>query len=205
MNRMVETQIIARGIGDKKVITAMKTVDRAIFVPAEERGLAYEDHPLPIGFGQTISQPYIVAYMLEALELEPEMTVLEVGTGSGYQTALLSRMVRLVVSVETIPELALRAQTLLNYNGFENFRIIEGDGFSGYPGNAPYNAVIVSAAAPKIPSPLLEQLAEGGRIIIPLGQPRGNQYLTLAAKKCGEITLRRLIPVRFVPFISDKF
>lgn len=205
MRDMVDDQIIRRGVRDKLVIEAMRTVDRAIFVPQEDISRAYEDYPLPIGFGQTISQPYIVAYMLEELHLQPTMKALEIGTGSGYQAALLAHIVQEVYTIETIPELALKAGTLLKFNGYDNVTVIEGDGFAGYPPGSPYDAIIVSAAAPVVPVPLIEQLADGGSMIIPIGPIYGTQYLYLLTRDGDEITRTPLIGVRFVPFVSKKF
>jgi len=202
---MIREQIIARGIVDESIIYAMKSVDRRLFVTGDYKESAYGDFPLPIGKGQTISQPYIVAYMIEQLNLIRGMKVLEIGTGSGYQTAILSRMGCLVYSIESISELSRSASLTLKLNGFEGIKLKEGDGYKGWPENAPYDGIIVSAAAPEVPLPLLEQMVNGGRMIIPVGSPYGIQRLILLSKDEDSITRKNLIPVRFVPFISDSF
>jgi protein-L-isoaspartate(D-aspartate) O-methyltransferase len=200
--RMVDSQLRARGISDERVLRAMSRVPRHEFAPERYRDQAYEDHPLPIGEGQTISQPYIVARMLEALALSPGDKVLEVGTGSGYLTALLGELAEQVFSVERHAALANAAGELLGRMGYTNVKVIVGDGSQGFAAGAPYNAVIVSAAAPEVPRALLDQLAEGGRMIIPVG-PADSQQLQLI-RKIGEqprTTLHELC--RFVPLISD--
>lgn len=203
---MIEDQIIRRGIRDSLVIESMKAVDRALFVRDNDKSEAYEDYPLPIGFGQTISQPYIVAYMLEQLKLQPFMKVLEIGTGSGYQTALLSQIVSEVVTIERIPQLAIQARNTLKINGFGNITIIEGDGYTGWPDSAPFDGIIVSAAAPEVPACYLDQLSDMGRLIIPLGNQYGTQYLTLFIKdERNRIEKKNLLAVRFVPFLSENF
>ena len=178
---MVESQLRARGIRDERVLAAMFLVPRHEFVSEEYRDQAYEDHPIPIGEGQTISQPYIVAIMLEALALNPSDTVLEVGTGSGYQTALLAELTRQVYSVERHEALARTAQDTLARLGFNNVEVLVGDGSHGLPEHAPFDAIVVSAAAPQIPPPLFEQLREGGRMVIPVG-PAHAQELQLVRK-----------------------
>ena len=201
--RMVDSQLRARGIGDERVLGAMERVPRHEFAPARYRDQAYEDHPLPIGEGQTISQPYIVASMLEALALSSRDKVLEVGTGSGYLTALLAEVTEDVVSLERHTSLAAAAGGLLNDMGYQNVRVITGDGSRGFPESAPYDAIIVSAAAPELPHELVRQLADGGRMIIPVG--RGDtQQLQLIAKRDGQLrtSLRELC--RFVPLISEN-
>jgi protein-L-isoaspartate(D-aspartate) O-methyltransferase len=199
--RMVDSQLRARGIADERVLGAMARVPRHEFAPEPYRDQAYEDHPLPIAQGQTISQPYIVALMLEALALRPADRVLEVGTGSGYVTALLAELAAQIISVERHAALADPARELLARMGYANVRIIVGDGAEGFPEYAPYGAIIVSAAAPDIPPALLAQLAEGGRMIIPVGTP-DSQQLQLIRIENGEprISLRELC--RFVPLIS---
>jgi protein-L-isoaspartate(D-aspartate) O-methyltransferase len=196
---MVEYQIKDRGIKDKNVLAAMLKVPRHLFVPEEMRDLAYRDEPLPIGCGQTISQPYIVAYMTEALKLQPEDRVLEIGTGSGYQTAILAEIVSEVYSIELIPELSLRAQETLKSLGYQNIEFLTGDGSKGWPEKAPFEAILVSAAPADVPPALIEQLEIGGRLIIPVGTDSQELVLIKKTKKGWEKT--RLIGVRFVPLI----
>jgi protein-L-isoaspartate(D-aspartate) O-methyltransferase len=201
--RMVDSQLRARGIADERVLNAMARVPRHEFAPEPYRDQAYEDHPLPIAQGQTISQPYIVALMLEALALRPADRVLEVGTGSGYVTALLAELAAQVISVERHAALADPARELLARVGYTNVRIIAGDGTQGFPECAPYDAIIVSAAAPDVPPALPAQMAEGGRMIMPVGMP-DSQQLQLIRMEGGQprITLRELC--RFVPLISGE-
>lgn len=201
--RMVESQLRARGITDERVLGAMSRVPRHEFTPQRYRDQAYEDHPLPIGEEQTISQPYIVAIMLEALLLKPQDKVLEVGTGSGYVTALLAELSAAVVSVERHAVLANEARDLLARLSYSNVRVVAGDGSQGFPESAPYNAILVSAAALQLPPALLEQLAEGGRLIIPVG-PSDSQQLQLIRMHNGQphTTLRELC--RFVPLVSEE-
>jgi protein-L-isoaspartate(D-aspartate) O-methyltransferase len=201
--RMVETQLRARGIADERVLDAMLRVPRHEFAPERYRDQAYEDHPLPIGESQTISQPYIVAIMLEALELEPSDRVLEVGTGSGYLTALLAELTAQVISIERHAALADAARNLLSSMGYTNVRVITGDGSRGFPEAAPYDAIIVSAAASELPHDLVAQLTEGGRLIIPVGQEE-SQQLQFIRKRNGQphTSLRELC--RFVPLVSES-
>ncbi len=201
--RMVDVQLRARGISDERVLEAMTRVPRHEFAPQRYRDQAYEDHPLPIGEGQTISQPYIVAIMLEALSLMPADRVLEVGTGSGYVTALLAQLTAEVISVERHRALADSASEVLSRLGCRNVRVIVGDGSRGFPEAAPYEAIIVSAAAPQLPHELMEQLAEGGRLIIPVGC-EDSQQLQLIEKRNGQprTSLRELC--RFVPLVSES-
>jgi protein-L-isoaspartate(D-aspartate) O-methyltransferase len=201
--RMVDEHLRARGITDERVLEAMTRVPRHEFAPQRYRDQAYEDHPLPIGEGQTISQPYIVAIMLEALSLLPTDRVLEVGTGSGYVTALLAQLTAEVISVERHRALADSASEVLSRLAYQNARVIVGDGSRGSAEAAPYNAIIVSAAAPQLPHELMEQLAEGGRLIIPVGW-EDSQQLQLIEKRNGQprTSLRELC--RFVPLISDR-
>lgn len=198
---MVESQLRARGITDVRVLDAMTRVPRHEFTPERYRDQAYEDHPLPIGEGQTISQPYIVALMLEALELKAGDRTLEVGTGSGYVTALLAELTAEVFSVERHAVLAGQARELLARLGYRNVNVAVGDGSQGLPAFAPFDAIVVSAAAPELPSPLLAQLAEGGRMIIPVGLA-DSQQLQLIHMRNGQphIVLRELC--RFVPLVS---
>jgi protein-L-isoaspartate(D-aspartate) O-methyltransferase len=189
----------ARVISRRQVQQAMRTLSRRDFVPGELADQAEEDRPLAIGCGQTISQPSLVAFMTAALRLQPEARVLEIGTGSGFQTALLSRLVREVLSVEIIPELAETATIRLREQGCANVRVRCGDGYQGWPEHAPYDAVIVTAAAESVPPPLVAQLVEGGRLIAPLGPVNGPQELVLLRKTGTGVTVRRLFGVRFVP------
>jgi len=196
---MVEYQIKGRGIKDKNVLGAMLKVPRHLFVPEEMRDLAYRDEPLPIGHGQTISQPYIVGYMTEALKLQPGDRVLEIGTGSGYQTAILAEIVSKVYTIELIPELSLRAQETLKSLGYKNIEFLTGDGSKGWPEKAPFEAILVSAAPAEVPPALIEQLKIDGRLIIPVGTDSQELVLIKRTKKGWEKT--RLIGVRFVPLI----
>jgi len=200
--RMVETQIVARGVRDPRVLAAMRKVPRHLFVEAAERGSAYEDHPLPIGGQQTISQPYIVALMSELLGLAPDSRVLEIGTGSGYQSAVLGELAREVYSIEIIPELARSAAEKLRTLGYANVIVREGDGYRGWPEKAPFDGIIVTAAPPRIPEPLLDQLAPGGRMVIPVGG--FFQELKVFTKGAdGSVGEKGIIPVRFVPMTGE--
>jgi len=201
--RMIDSQLRARGIEDERVLDAMSRMPRHEFTAERYRDQAYEDYPLPIGEGQTISQPYIVASMLAALALTPSDRVLEVGTGSGYVTALLAELAAQVVSVERFGALADDAANLLAHLGYSNVKVIVGDGSQGYAASAPYDAIIVSAAALEVPHPLLEQLAEGGRMIIPVGS-FDTQQLQLIHMRNGQpqTTLRELC--RFVPLVTGS-
>lgn len=195
---MLEYQLKARRISDPNVLRAMEEVDRALFVPYDMQAHAYEDRPLPIGKNQTISQPYIVAYMAEKLRLSKSDKVLEVGTGCGYNAAILSRLAKHVYSVEIIEWLAELAKENLARTGFENITTRQGDGFMGWPAEAPFDAIILTAAPPSIPKPLLEQLKIGGRILAPVG--RMNQKLILLHKTAEDTFKEKtLLPVRFVP------
>ncbi len=201
--RMVAEQLRARGIADERIIQAMARVPRHEFTPSPYRDQAYEDHPLPIGQGQTISQPYIVALMLEALAVKPDDKVLEVGTGSGYVTALLAELAAEVFSIERHARLAEEARAILARLGYRNVRPFVGDGSQGLPEHAPYDAILVSAAALKLPPALVAQLAEGGRMIIPVG-PGDAQQLQLVTIRNGQpqVQLRELC--RFVPLVEDE-
>lgn len=200
---MVEKQIIARGVKNEKVIEAMKKVPRHLFVPEEYRHLAYNDGPLPIGYDQTISQPYIVAYMTEVLDLKGNEKVLEIGTGSGYQAAILGEICKEVYTIEIVEELANRAKKILEDLGYKNIFIKIGDGYKGWPEKAPFDAIIVTCSPTNIPKPLIEQLAENGRMIIPVGEWY-NQQLVLLRKKNGKMVRENLIPVRFVPMVNER-
>jgi protein-L-isoaspartate(D-aspartate) O-methyltransferase len=199
---MVESQLRARGISDSRVLDAMLRVPRDEFVPAPYRAQAYEDHPVPIGDNQTISQPYIVALMLEYLQLKPSDKVLEVGTGSGYATALLAELAAEVFSIERHPALAETARDVLSKIGYKNVQVLTGDGTLGLPTYAPFDAILVSAAAPDLPQPLIAQLGDSGRMIIPVGTD-DSQQLQFIRKVNGSpvITSREL--VRFVPLVSE--
>jgi protein-L-isoaspartate(D-aspartate) O-methyltransferase len=199
--RMVESQLRNRGIADERVLDAMLRVPRHEFVPEPYRRQAYEDHPLPIGEGQTISQPYIVGSMLAALELAPTDKVLEVGTGSGYVTALLAELAAQVISVERHATLADEAQRTLDALGYRNVKVVVGDGTQGFPAEAPYDAITVAAAAAALPAALLAQLSEGGRIIIPVGSPE-NQQLQLIRIRGGEAEIYLREACRFVPLVA---
>jgi protein-L-isoaspartate(D-aspartate) O-methyltransferase len=195
---MVERQIASRGVTDRRVLDAMRKVPRERFVPPELIWRAYEDSPLPIGLGQTISQPYIVAYMTELLRTAPHHRVLEIGTGSGYQAAILSGLAREVYTLEIVPALARRAATVLKELGHDNVHVREGDGYAGWPEEAPFDRILVTAAPETIPQPLLDQLAPDGVLVAPVGST--TQWIVVAEKTGQGIIERRTIPVRFVPF-----
>ncbi|MCG8412169.1 MAG: protein-L-isoaspartate(D-aspartate) O-methyltransferase [Bacteroidales bacterium] len=198
--RMVREQIVARGIKDQKVIRAMLNVKRHLFVPFASQRMAYEDRPLPIGEGQTISQPYIVALMTETLSLERDMKVLEVGTGSGYQAAILAEIVDEVYTIEIFEKLGLKAQKVLNNLEYDNVEVKIGDGYKGWDEKAPFDAIIVTCAPMDVPLHLKEQLKEGGRMIIPIGGSI-TQELVLLVKIKGELVRKVVETVRFVPMI----
>ncbi|MCD6553707.1 MAG: protein-L-isoaspartate O-methyltransferase [Chloroflexi bacterium] len=200
--RMVRSQIEARGIRDPRVLAAMRQVPRHLFVPVHMRGSAYRDTPLPIGEGQTISQPYIVALMTEMLELTGEERVLEIGTGSGYQAAILGLLAREVYTVERLPHLARNAEEVLRQLGYTNVHIRVGDGTLGWPEHAPYEAIIVTAASPEVPSPLLDQLADGGRLVVPIG-PRWTQTLVRVRREGDKFRKEYLTSVAFVPLVGE--
>jgi protein-L-isoaspartate(D-aspartate) O-methyltransferase len=199
--QMVQSQLLARGARDQRVLDAMAHVPRHAFVAEEYRAQAYEDHPIPIGEGQTTSQPYIIAVMLEALRIKPDDKVLEVGTGTGYQTALLAKLAFRVYSVERHALLAQQTENILRSLGYSNVGVILGDGTEGLPEFAPFNSIIVSAAAPNVPKPLFDQLVEGGRMIVPVG-PENSQELQLIIKNAGEAKVTRMEACRFVPLIG---
>jgi protein-L-isoaspartate(D-aspartate) O-methyltransferase len=199
---MVEKQLRARGVRDSRVLAAMLAVPRHAFVPPELLGNAYDDQPLPIGEGQTISQPYMVGAAAEALELSAAESVLEIGAGSGYQSAVLSLLAREVRAVETHPSLAVSAQERLVRLGYRNVEIREGDGTAGWAEAAPFDAILVSAAAPEVPAPLVAQLAEGGRMVVPVGSAE-TQSLLRIRRRGGEIFTERLFECRFVPLIGQ--
>lgn len=202
---MVETQIEKRGVQDIDVLEAMMSVPRHCFVPENYTSLAYDDSPLPIGYGQTISQPFMVAYMTEILKLTKDDTVIEIGTGSGYQAAVLSCIVKKVYSIEIIPELAQSAAATLEKLGYDNVEVKNADGYYGWPELAPFDAIIVTAAAGHIPPPLVKQLKEGGRMIIPVGGRFMTQNLVLVIKKdVKNIVTHNVMAVRFVPLTGKR-
>jgi protein-L-isoaspartate(D-aspartate) O-methyltransferase len=200
---MVETQLRARGIHDQRVLDAMLRIPRHEFVDEQSRAQAYEDHPVPIAEDQTISQPFIIALSLQALELQGTECVLEIGTGSGYQTALLAVLARAVYSIERHAILAQTAAATLARLGFNNVSLQVGDGSRGWPEPAPYDAILVSAAAPKLPESLVQQLAEGGRMIVPVG-PQHSQVLQLVRKREGKAVVEPIEGCRFVPLIGAE-
>ena len=201
--RMVEEQLAAsgRGIKNPRVLEAMATVPRHEYIPEAVRKFAYLDEPLPIGYGQTISQPFIVAYMTEQLEPKTTDRVLEIGTGSGYQAAVLSRLVAEVFTIEIIGPLAKRAEADLKRLGYTNVEVLAGDGYKGWPARAPFDAIIVTCAPEQIPQPLVDQLRDGGRMIVPVGPP-GAQKLYLLKKTRAKIEQQAVLPVWFVPMIK---
>ena len=200
---MVEQQLRRRGIHDERVLRTMEEVPRHEFIPEERRHRAYHDEPVPIGEEQTISQPYIVAIMTQLLAVEPESRVLEVGTGTGYQAAVLSRLARQVYTMERHASLAERAQEIFRRLGYENIEVVVGDGTRGLVEHAPYDRMLVAAAAPSIPPALLQQLAEGGRMVMPVGSPE-MQVLQLVRKSGGEMFTSNLEGCRFVPLVGEE-
>ena len=200
---MVEQQIIRRGVASQLVLDAMLKVERHQFVPTKYQSEAYRDYPLPIGAGQTISQPYIVAFMTEALDLKATDKILEVGTGSGYQAAVLAEICDSVFSIEIIDMLAEQAGKALKKLNYHNVYLKHGDGYEGWPGHAPYDAIIVTCAPTHVPDPLKDQLAEGGKMIIPVGKSF-TQELVLLEKKKGKLVRKQVLPVRFVPMLDPQ-
>jgi protein-L-isoaspartate(D-aspartate) O-methyltransferase len=199
---MVQQQLNTRGINDQRVLAAMAKVPREEFVPSESRVASYEDGPLPIGYGQTISQPYIVAFMTEQLRPKPSDRVLEVGTGSGYQAAILAELVSDVYSIEIVEPLAKNGEATLQRLGYKNVHVKIGDGYKGWPETAPFDAIIVTCAPDKVPQPLVDQLKDGGRMVIPVGD-KFAQQLYLLEKKNGQLKQSATLPVRFVPMTSE--
>jgi protein-L-isoaspartate(D-aspartate) O-methyltransferase len=199
-NDMVKYQISDRGISNSEVLDAMRKIPRHLFVPAEYQNEAYGDYPLPIGHGQTISQPYIVAYMTAAVKPDKKKKVLEIGTGSGYQAAVIAEIADTVYTIEIVPELANESATRLKNMGYNNIICKSGDGYNGWSEHSPFDIIIVTAAAAEIPKPLIDQLAENGRLIIPVGRPGELQNLMLLIKKKGKLEKKLLTIVRFVPF-----
>lgn len=200
--RMVKEQLMPRGIHEERVLAAMMKVPREEFVPEHLRAASYADQPLPIGYNQTISQPFIVAFMTEQLRPQPHDRVLEIGTGSGYQAAILAQLVADVYSIEIIEPLARTAETTLQRLGYKNVHVKVGDGYKGWPEHAPFDAVIVTCAPDHVPQALVDQLKEGGRMIIPVGGP-GDQELYLLEKEKGALRRRAVSPVRFVPMTGE--
>jgi len=200
--RMVQEQLMSRGVRDERVLAAMNKVPREEFVPQDSRAASYTDQPLPIGYGQTISQPYIVAFMTEQLRPKPSDRVLEVGTGSGYQAAILAELVAEVYSVEIVEPLAKNAEATLQRLGCKNVHVKIGDGYKGWPETAPFDAIIVTCAPDNVPQPLIDQLRDGGRMVIPVGD-RFAQELYLLEKKNGQLKQSATLPVRFVPMAGE--
>ena len=202
--QMVNEQIADRDVTDRRVLEAMRKVPRHRFVPPALVSRAYDDSPLPIGYEQTISQPFIVAHMTEALDVQPGHTVLEIGTGSGYQAAVLGELARTVHTIEIVPELARSAAATLQALGYGNVHVRAGDGYAGWPEHAPFDRIMLTAAPATIPKPLLDQLAPRGRLIAPVGEQGAVQWLTIVDKTQKGVTERRTLPVRFVPFTRSR-
>lgn len=199
---MIDEQLRSRGIRDERVLAAMGEVPRHLFVPPADQASAYADTPLPIGHGQTISQPYIVGFMTEALQLEPSHKVLEIGTGSGYQAAILGKLAGQVYTIEVLPELAERARGALAAQGFANVHVRAGDGNQGWPEHAPFDRIMVTAAPEDVPQALVDQLAPGGRMVVPVGPQFGDQELRILTRTATGVLTERSLPVRFVPMIK---
>lgn len=200
---MVRSQIEYRGVDNPAVLSAMRKVPRHFLVPESQQAYAYGDYPMQIGHRQTISQPYIVGYMTAAIDPKPTHRVLEIGTGSGYQAAVLAEIVKQVYTIEIIPELGALAADRLRSLGYKNIEVRVSDGYHGWPEEAPFDAIVVTAAAPEVPAPLIEQLAEGGKMIIPVGPEFSVQNLVLVTRRKGRIEQRQLFSVRFVPFTRE--
>lgn len=199
---MVERQLRGRGISDERVLEAMTEVPRQAFVPPDQQAAAHADTALPIGFGQTISQPYVVAFMTQALRLQPTDVVLEIGTGSGYQAAILSRLAREVYTIELVPELAARASQALEAQGYRNVHVRTGDGYQGWPEHAPFTKIMVTAAPEAVPPALVDQLAVGGIMVLPVGPSGGDQELRILTRTDSGVVSERSLPVRFVPMVK---
>jgi protein-L-isoaspartate(D-aspartate) O-methyltransferase len=202
--RMVDEQIAGRGVSDPRVLAAMRKVPRHRFVPPALLSRAYDDSPLPIGYGQTISQPFIVAYMTEALRIERSHRVLEIGTGSGYQAAVLGELAEAVYTIEIVPELARSAAETLKAVGHTTVAVRTGDGYAGWPEHAPFDRIMLTAAPEQIPQPLIQQLAPRGRLVAPVGGQGVAQWLTILDKTPQGVTERRTLPVQFVPFTRSR-
>lgn len=202
--KLVKQSIERRGVKDQAVLKSMRTVQRHLFVPQKSINNAYDDRPLPIGYGQTISQPFIVAYMTEVINPKPGFKVLEIGTGSGYQAAVLGEIVKEVYTIEIVPELGNSATARLKKLGYKNVYVKVADGYYGWKEQGPYDAIMVTAAAEFVPPPLIEQLKDGGRMVIPIGSPFFTQTLMLIEKKGKKITTKSLMPVVFVPFTRKR-
>ena len=201
---MIKNQLQSRGIRDDAVLEVMRSVERHNFVPENYRDRAYSDGPLPIGHGQTISQPYIVAFMTEQLQVSSQHKVLEIGTGSGYQAAILGELAKHVFTIEIIPELAEGAKNILNHLSYKNITVRAGDGYKGWPEEAPFERIMVTAAPAEIPQTLVDQLAPGGRMILPVGAQFLVQYLWVIEKDDqGTVTKEKILPVRFVPMVKE--
>jgi len=201
--KMIENQIKSRGVKDFKILSAMKAIKRELFVPEEYKNFSYSDRPLPIGYSQTISQPYIVAYMTENLDVKSNHRVLEIGTGSGYQAAVLSKLVDYVYTIEIIKPLAEKAENVLKENNYTNVTVKIGDGYQGWEEEAPFDRIMVTAAPKTIPNTLIDQLKNGGRMIIPVGQNSSSQHLWIIEKDNeGNIKEKKTLPVRFVPMVN---
>lgn len=198
--KMVRTQIEMRGLADEATLSSMKKVQRHLFVPQHLRDYAYDDRPLPIGYGQTISQPFIVAYMTEIIRPNKNSKMLEIGTGSGYQAAVLAEIISDVYTIEIITELSNSSAKRLKELGYKNVYVKNADGYYGWKEHAPFDAIIVTAASEYIPPPLIDQLKDRGRMVIPVGSPFQTQMLMLVEKKDGKVTTKSLMPVMFVPF-----
>jgi protein-L-isoaspartate(D-aspartate) O-methyltransferase len=202
---MVEQQIVARGISDPSVLKAVRETPRHRFVPPEMEAYAHEDNPLPIGYGQTISQPYIVAYMSQLLDVKRAHKVLEIGTGSGYQAAVLAKLAGKVYSIEIVEPLGLRARDVLREMGLDNVEVRIGDGYAGWAEHAPFDRILLTAAPEEIPQALLDQLAPGGRLVAPVGPVRGDQEIVVIDKdRRGRLKRKRDLPVRFVPMVKGE-
>ena len=201
---MIKNQLQSRGIRDDAVLEVMRTVERHNFVPENYRDRAYSDGPLPIGHGQTISQPYIVAFMTEQLQVSSQHKILEIGTGSGYQAAILGELAKHVFTIEIIPELAEGAKNILNHLSYKNITVRAGDGYKGWPEEAPFERIMVTAAPTEVPQELIDQLAPGGRMILPVGAQFLVQYLWVIEKDDqGTVTKEKILPVRFVPMVKE--
>jgi protein-L-isoaspartate(D-aspartate) O-methyltransferase len=200
---MVRDQIAGRGIGNTAVLAAIRATPRHVFMPADVAAHAYADRPAPIGYGQTISQPYIVAFMTEALDLKKEHRVLEIGTGSGYQAAILSQLTKEVYTIEIVPQLAASATETLKRHGYKNVFVKHGDGYQGWPDKAPFDRIMLTAAPPELPQALVQQLKPGGKLIAPVGRSGLDQELIVVEKATdGKVTKRSVLPVRFVPMVK---